>query len=146
MNVPVGLDQYFSKEHFRGYPKILIPQMFEDPRGVIRNIADGTIGDIAVIESQEATVRADHYHKKDWHLTYLLSGSMKYFWSDNLDSGNKTSIQVHQGELIYTPPGTPHKMFFLEDTTLIAVSWLSRIQSNYDEDTHKLDAAYFTGA
>ena len=53
---------------------------FTDVRGAITKILDnGTaIKSILLITSQAGAVRANHYHKKDSHYAYLLSGKMEY--------------------------------------------------------------------
>jgi len=115
MKIPTALSSLFSEEHFVNYPKVVIPQEFFDDRGSIRNIADGALGDVAVITSVNTSIRANHYHDKDWHLSYIVSGSMR----------------------------SPHKMIFLEESTFIAVSALSRNQENYESDTKRLPENFF---
>ena len=143
MKIPSALSSLFSEEHFVNYPKIVIPQEFFDDRGSIRNIADGALGDVAVITSVSTSIRANHYHDKDWHLSYVVSGSMRYLWKEELDSEIENSLIVKGGEMVYTKPGSPHKMIFLEETTFIAVSALSRNQENYESDTKRLPENFF---
>jgi uncharacterized RmlC-like cupin family protein len=121
----------------------LVPQNFEDERGIIKNIADGKLGDVAVITSKANSVRANHVHENDWHLSYIVSGSMKYFWKNEVETGETKSIVVKAGEMVYTPKKSPHKMQFLEDSTFIAISQLSRVQENYEEDTKRLPDNFF---
>ena len=143
MNIPNGLQGYFSEENFKDYPKISLPQQFVDARGSITNIADGSIGDVAVITCREGAVRANHYHDNDWHLTFMISGSMRYLLKNNLNSKDYQSLVCGPEDLIYTPPNTPHKMLFLEDSIFVAVSSLSRSQMNYEFDTHRLSLNFF---
>lgn len=51
------------------YPAIEAFQEFIDDRGSIINIADGQIGDVAVINSAAGSIRASHFHKR---LAYLF--------------------------------------------------------------------------
>jgi uncharacterized RmlC-like cupin family protein len=122
---------------------VLVPQNFEDERGVIKNIADGKLGDVAIITSKANSVRANHVHDDDWHLSYLVSGSMKYFWKSEIEASETKSVVVKAGEMVYTPKKSPHKMQFLEDSIFIAVSQLSRVQENYEEDTKRLPDNFF---
>jgi uncharacterized RmlC-like cupin family protein len=122
------------------YPLIEIPQKFIDTRGSIVNIADGTLGDVAVITSRPNSVRANHVHKEDWHLSYLVDGEIKYFWEEDL---KQKSIIIKPGELFYTPPKTPHKMLFLKESIFIAVAAMSRTQENYENDTTRLEDGHF---
>ena len=141
--IPRGLSSIFTNKHFANYPKILVPQNFIDDRGSIKNIADGELGDVAVITSKANSIRANHIHDHDWHLSYLVSGSMKYYWRSDLETSKSESVVVNSGEMVYTPPKAPHKMVFLEDSIFIAISGLSRVQENYEADTKKLLDNFF---
>lgn len=143
MIIPDALSTMFSDIHFDDYPFVKIPQVFQDSRGKILNIADGTIGDVAVIESEEDAVRANHFHDDDWHLSYVVSGSMKYQWKDSFDSTQTKEVVVQAGQMIYSPSGVPHKMIFLERSIFIAVAALSRSRENYEADTHRLAEDFF---
>ncbi len=138
---PTELSSLFSDEDFQDYPFVRIPQEFKDERGLIQNIADGSIGDVAVITSVLGAVRANHVHSEDWHLTFIVSGSMKYFWVDY--QGNNQSTIVSTGEMIFTPSQIPHKMVFLSDSVFIAVSRLNRSHDKYEIDTKKVDKDFF---
>ena len=143
MEIPKDLSKVFTEGHFKNYPKVLVPQNFEDERGIIKNIADGKLGDVAIITSKANSVRANHVHDNDWHLSYIVSGSMKYFWKNEIETAEIKSIVVKAGEMVYTPKKSPHKMQFLEDSIFIAVSQLSRVQENYEEDTKRLPDNFF---
>lgn len=134
--VPIELAEYFKEDEFPNYPFVEFPQRFHDERGEILNIADGQLGDVAVIESEVGAIRANHYHKTDWHITYIVSGQLKYFWQ----SGDDTkSVIVNPGHAVFTPTMVPHKMEFLEKSIMIAVARNSRTQDHYEEDTIKAE-------
>lgn len=143
MLIPDEIKSYFSDQNFSGYPFVEVPQSFQDFRGRILNIADGKLGDVALITSTPGSIRANHYHKEDWHLTYVVSGAMKYFWKDNLDDFKKHEVLVSSGQLIFTPTMVPHMMQFSENSTFIAISKLSRQQLMYEHDTEKLEENFF---
>jgi mannose-6-phosphate isomerase-like protein (cupin superfamily) len=138
--IPNALQKYFKANSFQNYPLIEIPQRFIDARGSILNIADGDLGDVAVITSNIDSMRANHTHNEDWHLSYLIEGEIKYFWEDQ---HQQKSIIIKPGQLFYTPPKTPHKMLFLKESIFIAVAAMSRTQENYENDTTRLDDGYF---
>ena len=140
MQIPAELSNMFDETHFEKYPFITVPQSFSDSRGQILNIADGTLGDVAVIFSKQDSVRANHVHAHDWHLSYMVFGSMSYSWTD--DNGPH-SVQVNAGDLVYTPPRVAHKMTFLEESCFIAVAALKRDSQNYELDTTRLDDNFF---
>ena len=142
MRIPKELSELFQEKHFNNYPFVEIPQCFSDERGSIKNIADGVLGDVAVITSVAGAVRANHVHKDDWHLSYMVQGSMKYFWKD--DDGKEKIVEVKSGQMVYSPPGTPHKMLFLEASSFIAIAAKNRSSEDYELDTTRLSEDYFS--
>ena len=141
-NLPKELSDLFQEKHFLNYPFVEIPQLFEDERGSIANLADGTLGDVAIISSVKGAVRANHVHEQDWHLSYMVEGSMLYLWKDDLDSERSTTVLA--GQMVYSPFGVPHKMIFLEDSTFIAIAAKNRSSENYESDTKRLPASFFS--
>lgn len=144
MNYNPNLSSLFQEAHFKEYPLVAIPQEFEDHRGIIRNIADGTLGDVAFITSNKGAIRANHIHNLDWHLTFLVSGILIYQWKESTDSDSQEKIEISAGQLFYTPANTPHKMTFLEDSQFIAVSGLHRDKESYEIDTKRLPEDFFS--
>ncbi len=107
---------------------------FRDERGVIQNLLEVTTGSTVVITSKANSVRANHYHKTDWHYCYLLSGSMEYFHKDVDSDGPPERLLVRQGEMVFTPPLVEHAMRFLEDTVFITMSRNARDHESYEGD------------
>lgn len=143
MIIPQELSNIFLAEHFFDYPFVKIPQEFSDERGVIRNIADGQLGDVAIIRSNYGSVRANHVHENDWHLSYIVVGSMKYTYVSDLVTMAQKVVRVVEGQMVYTPAKVAHKMEFTADSVFVAVSALSRTQGNYEQDTKRLPADFF---
>ena len=141
MYLPKELSDLFQEAHFSGYPFVEIPQTFTDDRGSIDNLADGTLGDVALISSIKGAMRANHVHAQDWHFSYLVEGSMDYVWRD-LDGKEKFTTGI-KGQMLFTPPGIPHKMIFLEDSLFIAISAKNRSSENYEQDTTRLPLDFF---
>lgn len=135
--IPKEIVNFFTMENFTNYPFVKIPQQFADSRGVISNIADGTIGDVAVITSVQNSIRANHFHIQDWHLSYMVLGDMEYSWKKSVEEPWQT-IEVVSGEMIFTPPSVLHKMEFKSDSVFIAISALSRKSQNYEADTIRI--------
>jgi uncharacterized RmlC-like cupin family protein len=140
MQIPKELNNYFRDTDFLSYPILNVPQIFSDSRGTIKNIADGALGDVAVISSKPNSIRANHVHNQDWHLSYLVDGEIKYFWEEDL---KQKSLIIKPGEIFYTPPKTTHKMLFLKESIFIAVAAMSRTQENYENDTTRLEDGHF---
>jgi len=126
----------------QAYPLIEAFQTYFDDRGAILNIADGDIGDVAIIKSEAGSVRASHFHHKDWHLCYLIQGRLRYVWKDSIESKSK-SLVLEFGQSVITPPLIPHKFEFIEKSIMVVVSKLSRSEMNYEKDTFRLDPIIF---
>ena len=141
--VPKELSGYFNESDFSKYPFVSVPQIFEDARGEIKNLADGSIGDVAIITSHSGAIRANHFHYEDWHLCYLVSGEMDYFWSMSVEDRRFQSVRVKSKEMVFTPAATPHKIVFNENSVFLSISKLSRISENYERDTIKLEEDFF---
>jgi quercetin dioxygenase-like cupin family protein len=141
MYLPKELSKLFQDRHFSDYPFVEIPQSFTDDRGRIDNLADGVLGDVAVISSVKGAIRANHVHLNDWHFSYLAEGSMDYIWKD-VDGVEKSTIAT-KGQMLFTPPGVPHKMIFLEDSFFIAISAKNRSSDDYEQDTTRLPFEFF---
>jgi cupin superfamily acireductone dioxygenase involved in methionine salvage len=134
-NIPSELSCYFEPADFVNYPRIKVPQSFTDERGTIINIADGVLGDVAIIQSKKNSVRANHVHKSDWHLSFCVAGSLLYSFENSEQKID--SVQISSGELFFTPEAVPHRMDFFDDTLLVVVSRNSRLKEKYEEDTQK---------
>ena len=58
-----------------------------DDRGEIIPLVDAPMQSAVMITSKKGTVRANHYHKTDWHYCYVVSGRIAYY---HRPTGTKT--------------------------------------------------------
>ena len=118
-------------------PKIELGHKFEDERGVIESVLsfkDPQLGSVVIIDSEKDTIRANHYHKEDWHFCYVLYGSIDYY-ARNVDSEEKpVKTKINKGELFYSPPMIEHAMYFTEKTSFLTLSGGSRTSEDYEKD------------
>ena len=56
-----------------------------------------------MIESKAGSLRANHYHKTDWHYCYVLSGKNKYFYRDLKSNKKPELLIVEKGAIWYLP-------------------------------------------
>jgi dTDP-4-dehydrorhamnose 3,5-epimerase-like enzyme len=118
-----------------------VGKAIKDERGTIKDILDPDvrIRSVLVITSRAGSIRANHYHKKDTHYVYLLSGKMEYTEKDmNSRSSRKKSYIIHPGDLVLSPPMMAHAMHFLEDTVFLAFTTERREQASYEKDTVRI--------
>ena len=118
---------------------VILPfeQSKEDDRGYIKSIINQPSTNTSIIMCNPGSVRANHYHIRDWHYMYVLEGSMDYFFFDNL-SKEVCFLSLEKDQIVYTPPKEVHATFFSEQTKLIVVSYLARDETSYEADTRRV--------
>lgn len=110
---------------------------FVDQRGGISKILDDgktKIRSVVWITSKKGTVRSNHYHKKDTHYIYVVSGRMEYY-EKPVKGGKLKKVILGPGDMIYTPPMMIHTTIFPINTVLLVLSTESRHQEAYEKDT-----------
>lgn len=119
------------------YVKTLAP-FFTDARGSLAYLTDSkfTIQSALLITCRKGSIRANHYHKKDTHVSYMISGAMEYSYQD-MDKKNakKRTVIVKAGQLVVSPPMVAHAMHFIEDSVFLALTTEKRGRSEYEKDT-----------
>jgi quercetin dioxygenase-like cupin family protein len=123
----------------KAYPFVPLPEAFADARGAIQPLVDGSYAALQVISSKKDTVRANHFHKKDSHYLYMVSGSMRYYFRPVGDKGPSKFVDVHAGQMIFTPPMEEHATHFLEDSVFLNITAEKRDQSTYESDIVRVD-------
>lgn len=109
-----------------------------DERGEMSYILDKSIPITSAlyVTCKKGAIRANHYHKKDTHYSYMIKGSMEYVYKDVSDKYAKEQrVIIKKGEMVETPPMTMHAMRFLEDSIFIALTTEARDQKKYEKDT-----------
>ena len=110
----------------------------KDSRGSILSICDIVCKNVSIINCKENTIRSNHYHKKDYHIMYVVKGEIDYFYKKI--KGKKINyIKVKKNELIYTPPMEIHATYFPKNTVLIVSSKNPRDQATYEKDTVRVE-------
>ena len=127
-------EEELPKEHI-----IKLPSAHKDDRGYIQPLCDLNMKSASLIYSKPNTWRANHYHKTDWHLIYVLEGSFEYFCRKTNSKDKIEKIIVKKDQLLFTGPMVDHAMFYPEKTVLLVVSKNPRDQKTYEEDTVRID-------
>ena len=120
---------------------VLIPleAPFVDARGTIQPLVDRAMQGALLITSKKGSVRANHYHKTDWHYCYVVEGRIAYHYRPHGADQDATVVTVEKGQVFYTPPMVDHAMVFLEDTVFLALSRNSRTQELYESDVERVE-------
>ena len=126
-----------TEEEMKDWPKhplVNLEKPFVDLRGSIQPLVDSIMKSAVMIESKAGSLRANHYHKTDWHYCYVISGKIEYYYKE-LNSDKKTElIVVEKGNMVFTPPLVEHCMKFPEDTLFLTLSRNPRDQETYELD------------
>lgn len=112
-----------------------------DQRGeMIYLIENHDIKSVLRITCKKGSVRANHIHDKDSHYSYMLEGSMKYYYRKGFNAKAPIKhITVKKSEMVYTPPKEAHAMKFLEDSIFLAFTTEKRSQKNYEKDLKRIE-------
>jgi dTDP-4-dehydrorhamnose 3,5-epimerase-like enzyme len=111
---------------------------FADARGAIQPLVDVPIRSAVLISSKQGAVRANHYHRTDWHYCYVVSGSIEYFHRPTGTSQEPERVVITAGQLFFTPPMTDHTMVFPEDTLFLTLGRNPRDQESYEGDVVRI--------
>lgn len=119
------------------YVKTVCP-FFTDSRGSLTYLLDGSVNikSALLITCKKGSVRANHYHKRDTHFSYIIKGSMDYMYKEMGDpKAKKQTIRVVAGQVVVSPPMVAHAMKFLEDSVFLALTTQKRNRTSYEKDT-----------
>lgn len=109
-----------------------------EDRGRIIPVADGEFRSVMIIESKKGAVRANHWHKSDSHVMWILSGEARYV-ETHMDeaAGIVRDMILGPGDSVLTEPLVPHAMKFLKDTVMIVCAKNDRDTETYLNDIVK---------
>src|ERR1051325_335320 len=99
--------------------EILCPPLpvHRDDRGEIRSIVEGKpFSSVLRISSKKGAIRANHYHKEDYHYCILESGKMQYYERPVGSKDAPICLGIEPGQVFFTRPMVEHAMKFLEDS------------------------------
>ena len=115
-------------------PEVQIDLPFENKNGEIKNLLLENFRSAALIESVRGALRANHYHKTDWHYTYVLYGTVAYFWRP-LKSEEKPQFKIFRGgKMFFTPPLVEHAMLFIGESQILTFAKNVRDEAHHEED------------
>jgi dTDP-4-dehydrorhamnose 3,5-epimerase-like enzyme len=111
---------------------------FVNANGEIHNLLLERFTSVALIRSNPGAIRANHFHKTDWHYSYVQSGEVWYYWRP-VGSKERPRHQVFPaGTMFFTPPLVEHAMFFPVDTTFLTFAKNIRDTAHHEEDVVRI--------
>src|SRR5467141_2488819 len=126
-------------KRFLNNPIVPMDKPFDDARGAIQPLADEPVGSAVLISSKKGAIRANHYHKADWHYCHVLSGAIDYYFRPVGSKSAPQHIRINTGQTFFTPPLVEHAMCFPEDTVFVCLGRHSRDQATYEADVVRVD-------
>ena len=130
-----------TEEERKKWPReVIVPleKAFADVRGEIQPLVDLPMESCVLISSKKGAVRANHYHRTDWHFCYVLSGSIDYYQRPHGSQEPPARVLVKAGEMVFTGPMIEHAMVFPEDTVFLTLGRNSRTQEAYEADVVRI--------
>ena len=124
-----------------GWPSSVIvnlPNSFDDDRGSIQPLVDVKMKSSVLITSNTGSVRANHYHKTDWHYCYVLYGEIIYYHRPHGSNDKPDKETIKEGQMFFTPPMIEHAMVFTKKTKFITWGRNSRVQEVYEADVFRV--------
>ena len=115
-----------------------LPKPFVDDRGSIQPLVDIEMKSSVLITSNPGSIRANHYHKSDWHYCYILFGELKYFYRPHGNNKKPEEIIIREKQMFFTPPMIEHAMVFTQRTHFLTWSRNSRLQEIYEADVCRI--------
>ena len=116
---------------------------FKDKRGFIARLIDQDkfpLHSVLYIKSKKGTVRANHYHTKDVHYVFCVSGRFRYWEKDMRKAKAKLeSVILKPGDMVLTQPMVAHAMEFLADTVFLAFTTEGRSQKQYEQEVVRIE-------
>ena len=111
---------------------------FIDERGAIQPLLDIDMKSSVLITSESGSIRANHYHKTDWHYCYVLIGEIKYYHRPHGNKELPKEIIIKEKQMFFTPPMIDHAMVFTKSTQFLTWSRNSRVQEVYEADVCRI--------
>ena len=144
----MSVDPVTEEERLSWPDEDIVPleKPFVDDRGAIQPLVDRMMKSAVMIQSNAGALRANHYHKTDWHYCYVISGSIEYYHRVTGSTDEPEMLLVKQGQMVFTPPMIDHGMKFPEDTVFLTLSRNPRDQATYEADVVRVDMLDDTGS
>ena len=124
-------------------PLVGLENPHADARGAILPLVDETMRSAVLIRSQGGSVRANHYHRTDWHYCYVLKGAVDYYYRPAGHSGKPAHCRVEAGQMFFTPALVEHAMVFPVDTEFLCLGGNPRDQASYEADVVRVQVYPF---
>lgn len=123
-----------DKGEYPESPIVPLDVPFENQNGAIQNLLLEKFTSAALIISRPGSIRANHYHKTDWHYTYVIEGAVEYYWRKVGSKEQPKWTVVGPGQLFFTPPMVEHAMCFIHYSVVMTFAKNIRDTEHHEDD------------
>lgn len=120
-------------------PQVPLDPGFRNDAGEIQNLLLEGCRSVAVITSRPDALRANHFHKTDWHYTYVMEGRLVYFWRPEGSTEPPFAMSFQAGELFFTPPMVEHAMRFESQCRIMTFARNVRDHEHHEQDVVRVN-------
>lgn len=119
--------------------KVALDDCFVNEKGTILNVLFTPVASVARIGSHRGQVRANHWHRTDWHYALVESGKVLYFERPVGSTEVSEPRAFKAGEMFFTPPNREHAMLFAEDTVIYTFAKNVRTHEEHEADVVRVE-------
>ena len=123
--------------------KYKVGNNFKDKRGWLKKILTGNFSSCIEVYSKKNSIRANHYHKKDKHFIYIISGEILYFYRNRKKNAKTKFKLMKKNDLFFTPAMQEHMTYFTKNTHFLAFSTRKRTQFDYEKDLIRVNMSNY---
>ena len=127
-----------DQDEYPSSVRVPLDDFFKDDRGEILNILLSPITSVARITSIAGSVRANHYHKTDWHYAFVEIGQILYFERPIGSKDIPDPIIFNPGQMFFTRTNIEHAMLFSKDTIFYTFARNMRNHENHESDLSRV--------
>jgi uncharacterized RmlC-like cupin family protein len=119
--------------------EVPLDEPFVNANGKIQNLLLEKFTSAALISSVAGALRANHFHKTDWHYSYVVDGEVWYYWRPVGTNAPPSHARFRAGEMFFTPPLVEHAMFFPEKTVFLTFARNVRDHEHHESDVVRVE-------
>jgi len=127
-----------DKGEFPEQVAVPIDAPFTNQNGEIFNLLLERFTSVGLIRSVPGAIRANHYHKTDWHYTFVQAGEVWYYWRPQGSKERPRHQIFPSGSMFFTPPMVEHAMFFPGDSVIFTFARNIRDEAHHEADVVRI--------
>lgn len=99
----------------------------------------GVPGTVSVLYTRPGKTRASHFHRRDTHVLFVISGEVHYYERAIGDETLPDPQVFKSGEMFFTPSGREHVLYFPVYTIMVSMSSRTRAHEEHEADVVRVN-------